>query len=260
MSEDRKKKGNAEEFDIFILSTTFPQASTLFNIRLPSVENIKNNAIVVLDTNALLVPYNTGKDSLLQIGNTYRSLVAEGHLRIPGQVAREFAKNRANKITEIHQQFSRKVSGLNPLQKGRYPLLDSLKEYKEVLEFEENIDDLYKQYKEAVQKVLVKIRGWNWNDPVSELYGGIFAEEIIIDPRFDREELKAELNRRQVHKIPPGYKDSSKDDSGIGDLMIWFTILDIGKTMQSNIILFQEMKKLTGNIVVKIKPYIQGSN
>jgi len=36
----------------------------------------------------------------------------------------------------------------------------------------------------------------------------------------DRAELLADLERHFIHKIPPGFKDASKDDGGIGDLLI----------------------------------------
>ncbi|MBK7181195.1 MAG: hypothetical protein IPH82_29115 [Chloroflexi bacterium] len=41
---------------------------------------------------------------------------------------------------------------------------------------------------------------------------------------------------RQTHKIPPGYKDAAKDDDGIGDLLIWHTILQVGKERNANVI------------------------
>ena len=39
------------------------------------VEDIKDNAIIVLDTNTLLVPYTTGTNSLNQIQKIYKELI-----------------------------------------------------------------------------------------------------------------------------------------------------------------------------------------
>jgi len=189
----------------------------------------------VLDTNVLLVPYDTSKESLNQIRQTYATLVAEKRLIIPGQVAREFAKNRANKLRKLYQQLSRKRN-VGQLQKGRYPLLESLDEYQQTVSLEKSIDDLLGEYQEAIGKVLDRIREWNWNDPVSLLYGELFAEDMILDPPIDEARVKSELARRQLHKIPPSYKDSAKDDSGVGDLLIWFTILTIGETYKKSVI------------------------
>src|SRR5262249_48178151 len=51
-------------------------------------------------------------------------------------------------------------------------------------------------------------------------------------PSQAREVIAKELEYRIVHKIPPGYKDASKDDRGVGDLLIWMTILEIGAERQ----------------------------
>ena len=51
----------------------------------------------------------------------------------------------------------------------------------------------------------------------------------MVDPEVDREKLLEELKYRQDHRIPPGYKDANNDYSGIGDLLIWKTILKIGE-------------------------------
>jgi hypothetical protein len=50
---------------------------------------------------------------------------------LPGQVAREFARNRANKLAELFQQLSSKRNSPQNLQKGKYPLLESLPEYQQ---------------------------------------------------------------------------------------------------------------------------------
>jgi hypothetical protein len=72
---------------------------------------------------------------LKEIRATYEKLVTERRLTIPGQVAREFAKNRATKIGELYKQLSDKRN-VSQLQKGQYPLLESLTEYQDVLALE----------------------------------------------------------------------------------------------------------------------------
>jgi hypothetical protein len=39
-----------------------------------------------------------------------------------------------------------------------------------------------------------------------------------------------------LHNIPPGYKDSGKEDRGIGDFLIWLTILEAGKTRKKSLL------------------------
>jgi len=111
---------NENERDIFIAESIYPEVEPIFTAKFRTVNEVKEDCLVVLDTNALLVPYLIGKDSIEQIRGTYEKLVSEKRLLIPSQVAREFAKNRANKLTELYQQFNRKISNINQLHKGRY--------------------------------------------------------------------------------------------------------------------------------------------
>ena len=68
------------------------------------------------------------------------------------------------------------------------------------------------------------------------LYSQLFTKDVIFDPASDKEEIKNDLKRRQIHNIPPGYKDQGKDDGGIGDLLIWHTILKLGETRKKSVI------------------------
>ena len=116
MAENSKK--SADRYDVFVVNDIFPDVNKLFQSRIKSLEEIRDNALIVLDTNALLVPYNIGKESLNQIQKTYRLLVTKKRLVIPAQVAREFAKNRTRKVAELFQQLNRKKSRVSKLQGG----------------------------------------------------------------------------------------------------------------------------------------------
>jgi rRNA-processing protein FCF1 len=233
MTDEKQKK--ELEYDVFIANAVFPEAEAVFSAHVKSPADLKDDAIVVLDTNALLVPYGIGRESLDQIRQTYKSLVASQRLVIPGQVAREFAKNRASKISELFQQLNRKKN-VPGLHKGTYPLLESVETYQQVIRLEKEIDERLRDYKQAIDQVLDHIREWTWNDPVSLMYVSLFSNGAVLDPPIDREEVRADLLKRQVHRIPPGYKDSGKEDAGIGDLLIWYTILEIGKSRKQSVI------------------------
>lgn len=227
IAEDDNKK----DLDLFIANSVYPEAEPIFTIRPKSLEEVKVDCFVVLDTNALLVPYTTSKESLEQIRNTCKVLAAENRLIIPGQVAREFAKNRASKIGELYHQLSVKRDSATILQKGMYPLLELVEGYQKSLRLEDEINKLLREYREAITKVLDHVRGWAWDDPVSLLYGELFANGVVMDISFSEEEVKKEHTRRKLHNVPPGYKDS-----GVGDLLIWFTILEIGKKHKKSVI------------------------
>ncbi len=115
-------------------------------------------------------------------------------------------------------------------------MLSSISDYQEVLLLEEEIDRKLREYQKSVDKILTHIQTWQWNDPVSLLYHEIFTEDTILDLAIKEEEVIKDLERRQHYNIPPGYKDRGKEDEGIGDLLIWHTILEIGKTHKKSIL------------------------
>ena len=69
------------------------------------------------------------------------------------------------------------------------------------------------------------------------MYRGIFSPNVIKESQRTKEEIAKELDYRITNKIPPGYKDAGKDDRGVGDVIIWMTILEVGKT-RSNPLVF----------------------
>ena len=229
------ENGN-NNYDIFIANSVYPDAEAIFTARLKPLLEIKKDCVIVLDTNALLVPYTISSKSLGEIKKTYTNLVRQKRLVIPGQVAREFAKQRANKLSELFQQLHRKLGNLPQLQRGKYPLLEDLPSYRKALELEREIDGLLRDYKEIVKTVLQNVRDWTWNDPVSSLYSDLFSEDVVFDPDIDKDKIVEDLERRKIHHIAPGYKDAGKEDKGIGDLLIWHTILEIGKSRKQSVI------------------------
>jgi len=226
-------KEDEGQLDIFIRNSIYPEAEGIFSFRPKSLQTIKNDCFVVLDTNALLVPYTTGKDSLNQIASIYQSLVKTNRLTIPGQVAREFAEHRVTKIKELYQQISRKQVKLNL---GNYPLLDNVSEYQKAHELEKELNESIRTYNKTITAILDVIGNWYWDDPVSTLYGELFAADVVVEPVIGHDDIKKRLEKDSLYKLPPGYKDAAKDDEGIGDLLIWQTILDIGRTSGKSVI------------------------
>ncbi|MEG4581601.1 PIN domain-containing protein [Microcoleus sp. MON1_C5] len=237
MANDNTKKGDS---DIFIANDVYPDPLPIFNSKFKTREEIKNDCFIVLDTNALLLPYTISKASLEEIKNTYTKLISEKRLIVPGQVAREFAKNRANKLVELYQNISAKRDNIKlPTEDDYYPLLENLDIYQQAKELENELHKKRKEYSKKVTEILEYIKQWNWNDPVSSLYADLFSREVILDIEIEqdkKEKIKDDLKRRSLHKIPPGYKDSGKADEGIGDLLIWQTILKIGEAHKKSVI------------------------
>jgi rRNA-processing protein FCF1 len=132
---ENQEKG--KRIEILHRNFLYPDAESIFSFRPKLIEEIKDDCLVVIDTNSLLVPYTTGKSSLEQIKNIYKLLSESNRLFIPGQVAREFADNRVVKLKELHQQISRKKK--SSLNLGNYPLLEELESYRKVIEIEKEL-------------------------------------------------------------------------------------------------------------------------
>jgi rRNA-processing protein FCF1 len=226
----------SDHLDLFVTHSIFPDASAVFTCRPSPLAEVKDTACIVLDTNALLVPYGIGAQTLSEIEATYQRLLKENRLAIPAPVAREFARNRVGKLAELYQRLSRRRSQLHPFQQGRYPLLENLQEYRRLREVEDRLDRMITEYRQLLTSVIDHVQSWEWNDPVSLLYGKLFRMDVVVDTTKPLEEIRQEHRRRFVNKIPPGYKDEAKDDQGIGDLLLWFTILEIGSVRRTSVI------------------------
>jgi hypothetical protein len=225
------KSGN---IDPLARQRTFPDAAEIFRFSQVPLETALAEGIIVLDTNVLLVPYGTGKASVEQIRTTYSRLAGENRLRVPGQVAREFAANRADKLKTLYHQLSikRSVSVTN----SEYPLLEGLKEYEVVREAEAKLVAALNTYRDLQKQLLTVVSGWTWNDPISVLYREIFDDAVVSDFQIDDEKVLKDLRYRFENLVPPGYKDSNNEHAGIGDYLIWLSILGIGKSEKKHIV------------------------
>lgn len=245
-----------EEKDIFIRQTKYPEAEAVFSWKPRTLEKIKGDCIVVLDTNVLLIPYTQNKKNLEEIKGIYKKLVDQNRLVVPGQVAREFADLRSKKLQELHQQIGKQKSS-NEEQKiydgkskvcclDEYPLLINTDEYREAIRLAKEVNDEFTKldekvarYKQSISKLQDLIKSWYWNDPVSLIYTELFASDVVVDVPVDKAAATEDLQWRKRNSIPPGYKDSG----GLGDLLIWYTIREVGKTRKKNILFVTQEAK-----------------
>lgn len=220
---------DGEQPNIFSLHLIYPEADALLAWRLAPIADVMKTCVVVLDANVLLLPYQFGANSLMEIDEKFRSLAKSGRLVVPGQALREFARHRQGKLADIMNQIETKKSQATRYGIGNHPLLEALPNFKKALEIEKQINRLIAEYQKSLSGVVDDVRAWAWNDPVSVLYGELFnAGMKVLDPTFDEDNIREDLARRKTQRIPPGYKDTGKDDEGIGDILIWHTILEAG--------------------------------
>jgi hypothetical protein len=221
----------------------FPDASSVFSWQPSPFADIQDICLVVPDTNTLVVPYTLSPSSLEEIGEAYQSLVQQNRLIVPGQVAREFAKIRIIKLAEHQKQLLDQKSKDRRLATENYPLLGSDHDYQHALSVARQINELIVQYQSALGMVADRVRQWSWADPVSELYRELFPDAVVLDPPFELAEMEQDLKQRKAAKRPPGYKDDSKEENRLGDLLIWHTILTAAQARKQHIVFVTEDKK-----------------
>lgn len=224
--------------NIFYLNEVFPKSEEIFSSEYKNVDVIFKNGIIVLDTNVLLVPYDTTEKNLSEIKSIFQKLKQENRLLIPSRVSREFAKNRGKKISEVFLKIRQTKNNLNhgAFKLEDYPILDELKLIEDLKEEFTIIKNAIKKSRKILTKIEEEIKLWNWNDRVSKVYKEVFTPDIITEVKKKEEDLIKDLKFRIQYKIPPGFKDSSKLDDGIGDLIIWQTILEIGANNKSDVL------------------------
>lgn len=225
-----------ERKDFELIREIYPHAKGIFSIQTPALAVLKDSAIFVIDTNALLLPYQTSSKGIDEIKNVYRKLISNKQLIIPGQVAREFANNRPEKIKELFQIFNRQKQTATKFLLGKYPILESFADYIKLKDSEKELAQKLTEYTDYINNLLSLIKGWQWNDPVSSIYSELFTPESVHDYEIDWDNFIADTNRRYELKIPPGFKDGGKDDGGYGDLLIWMEIIEIARKFQKSII------------------------
>lgn len=223
--EERKVGKPLPPPDPFYRDKVFPDPLAVFSFLPEPLDKIKDTCLVVIDTNALLLPYKVGKETLYDLSIVYNQLAHENRLFIPAQVAREFAAWRFPKLTEALRDWHNVRSTLPSLKSiGEFRLVQNLEPYQRAQKLREKIRGLVNEYSEAIGELQGHITGWYLNDPVSSLYRDLFTAEIIKDPSFDTLKVQQEYDYRHANKIPPGYEDKER----IGDYLIWKTILALG--------------------------------
>lgn len=228
------------KIDNFYRETIYPDPVGIFYTANISPKSLRSNSVLVLDTNVLRAPYRMSKETLDGLRAIYTRLAQAGRLFIPEQVAREFAPGRADELVAIYQSLeSRKIS----VKETRPSILETLPEYQQLLNVEEEINRISKDHRKVINKIIQRLQELNWNDEVSQLYSKLFTEDRVIKLTTSRQDIIKEHSYRFVNKIPPGYSDKDNPTEGIGDYLIWLSILQLGRSIKKDVIFVSEETK-----------------
>lgn len=219
----------------FSLEDIFPEVMPLFQPHLVALAS-DPSILVVLDTNALLLPYTVSKEALPGLREVYEKLAEQERLFIPGRVAREFARLRDRKLSEIIQALNDNRSRINIGDSQIPRILEGISGIQDLQDSAEALKGAKKRYSSSVDALIDQMAAWRGNDPVTSIYANVFRKSSILELSDSREDLSAEWAKRLIAKVPPGYKDSSKEDTGIGDFLIWKNILELGQVKGRDLI------------------------
>lgn len=229
----------------FYLDKVFPEAEKIFSFDYCTLNDVDKRCIFIFDTNVLFVPFDSSEKSTSEIKAILKKLKEKNRLLIPARVAREFANNRAKRIGDLFLKVRQTKENLNsgPYKFEDYPLLEGNANYKSLKEKFSQIAKLIKESRKELDNIENDIKDWTWDDNVSVMYKEIFTPDTIIEVKKPEDEIIKDLEFRIEYKIAPGFKDSGKIDDGIGDLIIWTTILEIGKEKNCDVIFVSNDQK-----------------
>lgn len=192
--------------------------------------------LVVVDTNALLLPYQVGKEDLSRIRDAFKKLALSGQLYAPARVIREFLSQRDRLLGEMIQKLNDAKSRLQPPTYQLPASLNGLDGYDRFGEAVKASRQAKEDFVAAADDLIEIVRGWRGNDPVTAVYYEIFTNDRIAETDEDPGALRDEWETERKRKVFPGYKDGTKHDKGIGDFIIWKTITGLGRAQKKDLI------------------------
>ena len=202
------------------------------------------NAIFIFDTNILLNLYryqSSTRDELLKVIEQLKD-----RIWIPNHVALEFQRNRLFVIAEQHKRYTEVQNIVSKSLAGMQNELDGLQLKKRHSHINpdklvESMQKIKDEYFEELNKLEEQSISLSTEDKILERLDDIFLNKVgkAFETQEEIDSLFKEGEERFKKQIPPGYKDSKKDDKKpddftfgglsykrkFGDLIIWKQII-----------------------------------
>jgi hypothetical protein len=223
--------------DFFYRDRIFADAKALLQYKQKPLEEIKTSCLVGIDANVLLLPYQLNSVSLDEIVKVYTRLNRDKRLIFPAQALREFFSHRAEKLGAIVQHLRDEASKLTPPLRSKIGILDGDPSFQAAKNIAEKIKKLNKELQSKLNDISDLLSLQVGNDPVSVAYSAF--PDAVRELKIESSQQGAfvdGLNWRYAHKVPPGYMDAKSPTGGIGDLVIWKTLLEEGKNQKKDMI------------------------
>lgn len=232
--------------DAFWLTDLYPDAAALFQHQQASLGEISEKCVVALDANVLLWPFELGAASVEDIAKLYKKLAGEGRLIVPAQAAREFYKHRSRKVAALTEAIDGVIQKAKraPLENA-IPLLSNDADYQAAQELNAQIVNAGKEMAKRLLAASERLKEQIGSDRISLIYRNALSDCVVDIPQGpeERKAIIDEAGRRARLQIAPGYKDQNKEDGGLGDLIIWMTILQEGAARKADCIFVTNEEK-----------------
>lgn len=201
-------------------------------------QQLWKDCLFVFDTNTLLNMYRYSRETVTVYFDVLNELKKKKQLWIPYQVGFEFYENRINVISEYEKSYDEILS---ILEKAKSEIETKYKDHPflNLREINENINKGLSNVEGKIKQAKKDHPKWLEKDEVLEKLNLLFKENI--GNNYDEQklgEIKKEGKERYEKKIPPGFKDSKKNENNkYGDLILWYQIIDKAKESKKPIVL-----------------------
>lgn len=189
-----------------------------------------NTATFVFDTNIFLNLYRYSNKTRTQLLDSLEWL--NNRIWMPYQVAYEFCKDRYDVIVEANRRFDIINDDVDKL----------VEKWKKELRLDNNDSDISNLVC-FLQEWITKKKDSNYlifdpsNDEVFQrllvLFDGKVGNEFTIE---EKTSIEQDGKIRYENKMPPGFKDSKKQENRYGDLFVWKELLQYAKSQNVDII------------------------
>ena len=211
-------------------------------------EKVWQDGIIVFDTNVLLNLYRyneEARDELLELMKSFQK-----RLWMPYQVGLEFLANRETVINWLHKGYKDLSGQVDECKKSFFKFFDG--NYAKHRHIDRS--ELEKLFDQHLQPIKDKLSEWEKTMPdfekkdvVKNKILAMYDKRVGKDYNYDELlEIYAKGRIRYDHKIPPGYKDDTKEkrEMGVrhvyGDLIAWMQIMDYAREKEKDIIFVGE--------------------
>ena len=208
------------------------------------LDKLWKDGLIVFDTNVLLSLYRRPVDVRDDILNVLKGL--RERVWLPQQVGFEFHEHRL-------EEANRPVKAIKELSKRFQEFSDKLQQ-----DYQNNPYIEFKKIKNSLTRLCSTIEkncsawlsfcpNYLYEDKILDVLTELFDGNVGDGYEKARlEEIYNEGQERYDNKIPPGYKDSKKNNGGrhrFGDLIIWFQIMEKAKVADKDIIFVTDDEK-----------------